>query len=852
MTNTLDFNLGDPGKFAIPADDTAPDPIDAEFFGAEFLGQRFFINPSYGQEVLDQIGYHHLRWPGDHPETQAWHDHDNDDATPDSLIQKYGLTFENFVNPEYTRGNGDAREGISEMFAFAVANGLSFALVAPTVRYVEMAVAAGGDAAAIVQAAQSAASDMEVFLTRLYDGEFGEIPREFTIELGSEYYATTIWQQLTSGIDTDGDGSPDPQTQDPGDLTDIFGAVFAAMAAKIDEVEDLNHHEVLIDGTAHSTDINVSVQMGRFQEDANDSIHSGDYSDNLDFINAFQAHGQEALDAVDSVIWHRYVTRWGGIENGIWDPVQTDETGAPLTVSDVVQKWEVATGRELDLLAGYSSPSLSGDKHKLEHDEQSLSYILQQTTGLLAEGADIGSLFGVGSGQYGSYAYRDSVFIGGDLWALMSESLPGKFVVETHTANGDGYRENTSPLVYDAQGEATGNTNDDTVNSYVFEDGDKVVIFLVAKDFGSAGEHGSERLDYTLNFDTEFAFGSSVSLWDSGVDYLDGSGRHIGTFGEMSEEAAVTISDANGGAQISVRFNHDYELIRLTLDKVLDGTNGDDVLNGFDTADKIVAMDGDDLLNGFAGDDTLKGGAGSDTLLGGSGQDRFDGGEGTDVVDYSSATEHVKIFLSSPGSQEGEAAGDSYTSIEEFIGTDFDDDLVGNGDKNVFTGGGGDDFLKGAGSRDTLSGGDGNDELNGGKGQDHLSGDAGHDLMSGKGGADIMFGQTGNDTLDGGSGEDTLIGGSGDDTLDGGQNPDTFVFADDHGHDTIHNFSANNNAEKIDLSAITEIDDINDILGTEGSATQIGNDVEIETGDASSILLLGVDLGDLDQNDFIF
>ena len=782
MPNSLDFDLGDPGNFASPADEDSPQLIDREFFGAEFLGQRFFLTPSYGQDVFDKIGYHHLRWPGDHAETMTLHDHDHDDATPEETIRKYSLTFENFVNPAYTRGNGDPREGIAEMFEFAVENGLSFALVAPTARYAEAAIAAGGGPAAIASAAQAAAADMEIFLTRLFNGDFGEVPREFTIELGSEYYASTIWQQVTSGLDTDGDGNPDPNTQDPGNLAEVFGAVFAALAAKIDEVEDLHNHEIQIDGESQRTDINVAVQMGRFQEDANDTVHNGDYTDNLDFINAFQASGQDALDAVDAVIWHRYVTRWGGIENGIWDPVQADETGVSLTVSGVVQKWEDAAGHQIDLLTGFSSPSLSGEKHKLEHDEQSLSYILQLTTGLLAEGADLGSIFGIGSGQFGSYAFRDNVFIGGDLWSMMAESLPGKYVVETHNKDGDGYQDNTSPLVYDADGDAVTNTNDDTVNSYVFENEDEVVIFLVAKDFGAVGENNSDKLEYTLNFNSEFAFGSSFNLWDSGVDYLNGSGRHVGSFGESSENTALAIANTGTGSQVSVQFKHDYELIRITLDKVLNGTSGSDVLNGFDTADLMIAVAGDDMLYGFAGNDTLKGGGGADTLLGGIG----------------------------------------------------------------------DDILQGARSRDTLSGGDGNDALNGGGGRDELNGDAGHDLLSGRGGRDVMKGQSGNDTLNGGGGKDILIGGSGNDSLHGGRNPDTFVFADDHGQDTIRDFSATNNAEKIDLSAVSAIDHINDILGTYGVATQIGADVVIGTGVTSSILLLDVDIDDLGRSDFIF
>src|SRR5262249_27112706 len=57
----------------------------------------------------------------------------------------------------------------------------------------------------------------------------------------------------------------------------------------------------------------------------------------------------------------------------------------------------------------------------------------------------------------------------------------------------------------------------------------------------------------------------------------------------------------------------------------------------------------------------------------------------------------------------GDAAGDTYTSIENLIGSDFNDSLVGNSSDNVLIGGLGDDSFGGAGGVDTMIGGAGND-----------------------------------------------------------------------------------------------------------------------------------------------
>ncbi|MHA3913525.1 hypothetical protein [Halovulum sp. GXIMD14793] len=86
----------------------------------------------------------------------------------------------------------------------------------------------------------------------------------------------------------------------------------------------------------------------------------------------------------------------------------------------------------------------------------------------------------------------------------------------------------------------------------------------------------------------------------------------------------------------------------------------------------------------------------------------------------------------------------------------------------------------------------------------------------------------------------------------GNFNADTFVFANGHGDDTIVDFDATNNFEVIDLRGVTSINNINDLLGSGGAATQDGSDVVIDTGGGNSITLTGVSLSDLDNNDFIF
>jgi hypothetical protein len=610
-TGSLTFDLGYKNDTPDVLNYASPDTISESVFGAEFLGQRIFDGNV--PEVQDQVGYHHIRWPGG-DFVELARNHDRDPNTPEEYI--FSLTNPDYVNEEWVRGSGETREGITEMLEFAVENNLSFSLVAPTMRYVEM-ILTNNDGA------MQAAADMEVFLTRLFSGKFGPVPDNFTIEVGSEYYNQGPWEEYTE------DNTIDPTDVGPNGepLAYVFGQVFAAMAAKIDDVQNNPPEE----GWAYPIDVNVAVQGGRFHADSNDTQYGGDYEDNAQFIAAFDEFGQSALDAVDSVIWHRYVasSEWLGISDFISNPINHNEDGVPLTVSDLVADWEGAANnsQELDLLVGYAIPALDHNRHKLGHDEVSLTYYLQMTTELLAEGMDYASIFGFGAGQFGSLAFRNKAFIGGELWGLMAESLPGKYVV-------NGYQGNTGPVV---NGEIV---VDESVNSYVFEDDDQVVIFLVVKDFGAEGEVALDTLSYTLNLDENFSFAEATHLVVSGESHVEnlntltGQMEPIGVYGEITSNS-VNVINTQDASQFSVTFTQDYEVIRITLDKISSDTVGNDQLIAFVSSDPGgLYPDGtfNNMLEGGSGNDTLEGGSGNDTLEGGSGNDILGGSSGNDIL----------------------------------------------------------------------------------------------------------------------------------------------------------------------------------------------------------------------------
>ena len=232
-------------------------------------------------------------------------------------------------------------------------------------------------------------------------------------------------------------------------------------------------------------------------------------------------------------------------------------------------------------------------------------------------------------------------------------------------------------------------------------------------------------------------------------------------------------------------------------------------------------LSGNDTLTGSKGNDTILGFEGNDTLIGGGGDDLLNGGGGIDTVSYASAPAGLFAGLEDNVSNTGAAAGDSYFSVENLIGSAYEDFLAGTDDNNRFTGGGGNDLMVGKGGADTFDGGTGTDtvaydgsfpysgnfairadllspgtntgdavgdvyisveNLEGSGFDDILLGNNNANVMRGNhfpvgtSGDDQLFGRGGNDTLFGNDQDDRLIGGTGRDIMTGGDGADDFDF----------------------------------------------------------------------------
>ncbi|GGA09453.1 M10 family metallopeptidase [Neptunicoccus cionae] len=334
-------------------------------------------------------------------------------------------------------------------------------------------------------------------------------------------------------------------------------------------------------------------------------------------------------------------------------------------------------------------------------------------------------------------------------------------------------------------------------------------------DFSAAAEasfrEGLDHLESLINVEFVEVTGSDDPDMNVGSVTLPGSTAGTGGYSASSSGDSITRYDSYVVYDNTIDISTTMDLILHELGHAMGlkhSFSSPTVPDGFDNNKYTLMSYTENPDNGLDSDammlfDILAlqdlWGANDETALGdttytGSRTETIDAvwdAGGIDTFDGSALSGGVKLDLREGRFSSFETTDDvviAYdTVIENAIGGDGTDKLVGNSAANNLLGGASRDKLKGGSGGDDIDGGAGRDKINGGRGRDDLSGGAGNDRISGD------------------KGKDTLTGNGG---------ADTFVFENKGGKDRVLDFKDDVDQLKFDHADVSSVDDVL-ALGTE-------------------------------------
>jgi len=686
-----------------------------------------------------------------------------------------------------------------------------------------------------------------------------------------------------------------------------------------------NNDNVLIASDAVSSGNNILIGNG-----GNDTINAGAGNDRVE-----GGSGADTMDGGDGVDTLDY----SASDAGVTVDLAANTASGGHAAGDVISNFENLEGSAFDdtLTSSMFFGIINGNGG---NDIINLAGGLDGSNLNGGDGDDIitsavsmnGSALDGGAGNDELYLYTDSGLVGaadvGDGGAgddligfrgeIFDQDADGDFGADTllggagaDTNNGgDGfdtmdYRAATSRVVLNLD---TGGTLGDAAGDTYFS-----IERVYGSDFNDAitgtdaneffyGEDGNDTINAGGGIDRVYGGdGDDIQRGEGGNDQLYGSagadqlnggtGFDIANYRDAT--SAVSLNLGSGGT-LGDAAGDSYFGIEAVY-----GSDFNDILAGNNSANELRGWDGDDILNGAGGNDRLFGGAGADAL---------NGGTGVDIAVYTDAASGVTLNLATVGTV-GDAAGDTFSSIEWVWGSDFNDIITGDAANNRLEGRDGDDTLNGADGNDRLIGGEGNDIINGGNGVDTIFGQNGNDTLVGAAGNDFFFGSAGGDSISGGldfdtvsylasssavsvnlqtggtvgdasgdtytsiervfgsqfddaivgsNGDNTLLGNGGNDYLEGGLGNDSLIGGagvDSYGYDTtngdadvINGFSTAGETIYI-LGGDPAFDTWAEVQAVGADA---GANVIFNFGGGNTLTIVGQNLADLDAADFDF
>lgn len=311
-----------------------------------------------------------------------------------------------------------------------------------------------------------------------------------------------------------------------------------------------------------------------------------------------------------------------------------------------------------------------------------------------------------------------------------------------------------------------------------------------------------------------------------------GTGETIRLDNQFDQQDGVEIIRFGDGTEIGGGWTLDGILAGLA---VLTGTAAGETITGYTNFN--------DTISGLGGNDTLRGRTGNDTYL-------FGRGFGNDLIDDEGGTEagSADRVLFNAAVAVGDAifsrvGSDILVRLSDSADTlTVKDGVWAAMNNSTYTVDRVEYFDYADGTRLSLSQIMELAWVRGTNAGETLAGVAWGETLDGGSGADTLNAAGGNDTLIGGSDNDWLVGGSGD---------DTFLFNLGSGDDVIADFTVHAG------TAIGDTIELHDQTASTfaaimANATETGGNTTINLDDGHSILLNGVTLDQLGQDDFLF
>jgi Ca2+-binding RTX toxin-like protein len=370
---------------------------------------------------------------------------------------------------------------------------------------------------------------------------------------------------------------------------------------------------------------------------------------------------------------------------------------------------------------------------------QNTDFSFEPTTPMVLDIAAIQSLYGAntsynsGNNQYVFYqsgTYHQTIWDAGGIDTFVYESAAGGEIDLTagllggsdmgsavYVQDSSGNNLHDVYSIYIANGVAIENATGGSGNDWIIGNRGNNVL---------NGRTGSDTVSYESGAGSGVAVNlgltSAQNTVGAGTDTLLAIENLMGSSFNDTLMGNAGNNVLNGGAGID---NVSYAGSSAGVSVNLGSTSAQNTVGaGIDT------IQGFENLIGSRFNDTLTGSGGNNTLNGGLGNDRLNGGAGIDTASYAGTASRVTVNLSSTSAQNTLGAGtDTLLSIENLVGSSFNDAFTGNASSNVLNGGSGNDWLSGGSGNDGLIGELGNDGLIGGLGNDTLTGGAGVDYF---------------------------------------------------------------------------------------------------------------------------